>query len=318
MAHALARGSSNTRNVGDHRLGDVLADELGGRLFVRATDFANHDDAFGLRVLLEQGQHVHEVHAANRVATDADASALAEAELRGLVHGFVSERARTRNDADATATVNMARHDADLRLARRDDTGTIGTDQTRVVRLQRLLHAHHVVHRNAFGDADDELDARVRRFEDGVGSTAGRHVDHGDVRARRLHGVMGGVEHRQPEMGLPTAARRDATDQLGAVVEATLAMERALVAREALADNPALLVQQNAHGDCVLAGFRRPRPWRHAAQRGARPPVRLRSGRCEPRWRDRIQPAIARPVRGSCPAGAPPPVPPRPPSSRPR
>ena len=209
----------------------------------------------------------------------------------------------------------MARHDADLRFTRGDDTGAVGANKASVVRLQRLLHAHHVVHRNAFGDADNKLDARIRGLEDGIGSTAGRHVDHGDVGARGLHGVVGGVEHRQPEVGLTTAAWRNTTDQLRAVVEAALAMERALVARKALADHPALLVQQNAHGSFVLAGFRRPKPWRRAARRGAQPPARLRSSRYGPRWRGRIRPAAAPPVRGSCPAGAPPPALARPPSS---
>ena len=315
MTHALARRSGNARDISHDRLGDVLADKLGRRLFVRTANLADHDNAFGLRVLFKQGQDVDEVHATNRVATNTDASALAKAELRRLVNGFISKRARTRNDTNAAATVNVARHDADLGLTRRDNTGAIGTHEASVVRLQCLLHAHHVVHRNAFGDADDELDARVRGLEDGIGSTTGRHIDHGNIGARRLHGVMGGVEYWQPEVSLTTATRRHTTDQLGAVVEAALAVERTLVAREALADYPALFVQQNAHGSCVLAGFRRPKPWRRAARRGAQPPARLRSSRCGPRWRGRIRPATGRPVRGSCPAGAPPPAPAHPPSS---
>ena len=316
MAHALARRSGNAGDISHDRLGDVLPDELGRSLFVRTTNLADHDDAFGLRVLFEQSQDVDEVHATDRVATNANASALAEAELGRLVHGFVSERARTRNNTDATTTVDVTRHDADLGLTRRDDTGAIGTHEASVVRLQCLLHAHHVVHRNALGDTDDELNARVRGLEDGIGSPTSGHVDHGNIGARRLNGVMDGVEHWQPEVSLATTPRRNATNQLGAIVEAALAVERALVASEALADHPALLVQQNAHGSYVLAGFRRPKPWRRTARRGAQPPARLRSSRCGPRWRGQIRPATERPVRGSCPAGAPPPAPAHPPSSR--
>jgi hypothetical protein len=55
-----------------------LLDEIGGGFFVRAADLADHDDAFGLRIAFEQLQHVDEVHAAHRIAADADAGALAE------------------------------------------------------------------------------------------------------------------------------------------------------------------------------------------------------------------------------------------------
>ena len=48
-----------------------------------------------------------------------------------------------------------------------------------------------------------------------------------------------GVEHRQVEVLLAAAARRDAADELGAVLDALLGMERALLAGETLADDPA-------------------------------------------------------------------------------
>ena len=39
--------------------------------------------------------------------------------------------------------------------------------------LQRALHLDHVEHRNAFGDADDQRNFRVDRFQDGVGREGG-------------------------------------------------------------------------------------------------------------------------------------------------
>jgi hypothetical protein len=47
-------------------------------------------------------------HAVDRVAADADAGALAEAGLRGLVHGFVGQRAGARHDADLARLVDVA------------------------------------------------------------------------------------------------------------------------------------------------------------------------------------------------------------------
>ncbi len=60
MAHALACRRRSTRDEGDDRLLHVFLDEL-GRLFLgAAADFADHDDAFGLRVVLEQPEAVDE------------------------------------------------------------------------------------------------------------------------------------------------------------------------------------------------------------------------------------------------------------------
>ena len=51
--------------------------QLGGFFFGRAADFADHDDGFGLRIAEEQLQDIDEFGALDRVAADADASALA-------------------------------------------------------------------------------------------------------------------------------------------------------------------------------------------------------------------------------------------------
>src|SRR6202000_638326 len=110
------------------RLLDVFADEFGRFFFRAAADFADHDDAFGLRIVLEQLQAVDEVQAVDRVAADADAGGLAQAFVGGLEHGFIGQRARTRHDADLARLVDMTGHDADLRLAGGDDAGAVRPD----------------------------------------------------------------------------------------------------------------------------------------------------------------------------------------------
>ena len=62
-------------------------------------------------------------------------------------------------------------------------------------------------------------------------------------RTASLHGV----EHRQAQVLLAAAPGRDAADQLGAVGDGLLGMEGALLAGEALADDPGVLVDQDAH-----------------------------------------------------------------------
>ena len=57
----------------------MLRDDARRGFLVAAADLADHHDAFGLRVAFEQLEHVDEVHAAHRIAADADAGALAQA-----------------------------------------------------------------------------------------------------------------------------------------------------------------------------------------------------------------------------------------------
>ena len=59
------------------RLLDVLLDELRRFLFRIAADFADHDDRLGLRVFLEQRQHIDKARPIDRIAADADAGRFA-------------------------------------------------------------------------------------------------------------------------------------------------------------------------------------------------------------------------------------------------
>jgi hypothetical protein len=59
-------GGAGAGDEADHRLGHVLGDELGRFFLGAAADLADHDDAFGLRVVLEPAQRVDEVGAVDR------------------------------------------------------------------------------------------------------------------------------------------------------------------------------------------------------------------------------------------------------------
>jgi hypothetical protein len=126
----------------------------------------------------------------------------------------------------------------------------VRADEAGVVALQRFLDAHHVVDRDALGDADDQLDAGVGRLEDRIRGAGRRHVDHADVGAGGAHRVVRGVEHRQPEVLLAATPRGHAADEARAVGDALLAVEGALLAGEALADHAARLRKEDAHGGC--------------------------------------------------------------------
>ena len=54
----------------------------------------------------------------------------------------------------------------------------------------------HVAHRDALGDADDELGPGVGGLEEGVAGPGRRHEDHGDVGADARHRLVDAVVAR--------------------------------------------------------------------------------------------------------------------------
>lgn len=149
MTHSAAGGSRDTGDEADDGLAAVdgvsLLEELGGVLLGGATNLADHDDTVSLLVLDEDLEAVDEVGAAEGVTANADDERLAKAGLGGLVDGLVGQSAGTRDDTDAAALVDEAGHDADLALARGDDAGAVGADQTGLgLGLEHLGDADHV------------------------------------------------------------------------------------------------------------------------------------------------------------------------------
>src|SRR5438876_9137961 len=247
VAHALAGRCGEPGDIGHHGFGDELADELGGRLLVAAADFANQNNALGARIALEELEHIDEVHAAHRIAADADAGALAEADVGGLEDGLVGERPRARHDADRALLVNKARHDADLAFLGGDDARTVGADQARGAAREHRLHPHHVVHRDSLGDAHDQVDAGVGRFQYRIRGPGRGHVDHAGRGTGRAHRVLHGVEYRESQMLLSAPARGHAAHQLRAVGDRRLRMKGSLLAGKSLADDARIAVDQDAH-----------------------------------------------------------------------
>ena len=192
MSHASTRRRRAARDEPHHGLRrvSVLLQPLRGVLLRRAADLADHHDALRLRIVREALQTVDEVRAVERIAADAHHRRLAQAVLRRLRHRLVRQRARARHHADLALLVDVPGHDADLALARLDDTGAVRTDQTRLrLALHDVLHAEHVVLGNSLGDAHDQRDLRSHSLQNGGSSTAGRHVDDGSVSIRSLLGL---------------------------------------------------------------------------------------------------------------------------------
>ena len=121
-----------------------------------------HTRTFGFGVIEEDFEAIDEIGAVERVTADADAQRLPKPDFGCLVDGLIGQGAGTRDDANFSLRVNVARHDADLALARLDDSRTIWPNQPRLVLAnETMLHFDHVQLRNALGDADNEGNFRV-------------------------------------------------------------------------------------------------------------------------------------------------------------
>ena len=100
------------------------------------------------------------------------------------------------------------------------------------------FHFDHVVDGNAFGDADDQIEAGIDAFQNGVGGKRRRNEDGRSGGAGLLHGLGDGIEDRDFVFEeLAALAGRDAGDDLRAVGEAQLGVAGAEAAGDALNEN---------------------------------------------------------------------------------
>ena len=113
----------------------------------------------------------------------------------------------------------------------------------------------------------DQLDLGVRRLHDGVGGEGWGHEDHGGVAARSLTGLGHGVEDRNAVHLLAALARGHPGHHLGTVIAAAEGVELALLARDALHQEPRVVVDPNRHRSNLPAPRRPPWPRRPPCRR---------------------------------------------------
>src|SRR6266850_6020607 len=250
VAHALSRRCGNARDEADDRFFHVVLRPARRDLLVRAADLAHHDHRLGLRVVVEHAQNVDVLQSVDRIAADADAGRLAEADLHQLPDRFISQRPGARHHPHRPLLVDVARHDADLDLVGRDHPGAVRPDEQRSSAPHAVLGPDHVAHRDAFGDADHQVEVSVDRLVDGRCGERRRHVDHGDGRAGGLFRIFHRtIDRNAIEIlaGLPGVDAGDIAIPSVGVVAPRPRVELARLAGDALRHHPRVLVDQDAH-----------------------------------------------------------------------
>lgn len=125
-----------------------------------------------------------------------------------------------------------------------DDSRAVGTHQSRLALADEgVLHLHHVVLRHTLRNANDQGDLRFQSLDDGGRSARWWHIDDGGMWIGGLLGLRHRSEDGQSQMLGASLLGGNAADQLGAVLQSLLAVERALFAGESLADHPRIAVQ---------------------------------------------------------------------------
>ncbi len=138
--------------------------------------------------------------------------------------------------------MNVTRHDADFAFARGDHTWAVRADHAYACFVQLHFHGQHIQRRNTFGDGDNQFDACVDRFQNGVFAERRRDVDNGCSRTGSFYRFAHGVEHRQTQMRSAAFARRYAADHLRTVSNRLFGVESPLATGEALADNLGIFI----------------------------------------------------------------------------
>src|SRR5580692_9778653 len=168
MAHPPAWRSSDTCDVADNGLADVLLDVIGRLFLFDAADLADEHDRLGVGVRLESFETVDEGRPRDRVATDPDTRRDTDPHLFQFVKRLIGEGAAPAHDPHrAAGESDLARSNTDIALPGADNTRAVGADETgrRVKVLELAVHTGFVLGRDPLGYANDYLHSGGRCFK---------------------------------------------------------------------------------------------------------------------------------------------------------
>ena len=125
---------------------------------------------------------------------------------------------------------------------RSDDTGAVRANQSGLVLcLEDVGDADHVVLGDTLSNADNETDLSSDGLLNTGGGNRRRDEDGGGFGASLLHGIGDAGEDGLAQVLLAGLLGVGSTDNIGAVLDSLLGVERALLAGEALEDNLGLV-----------------------------------------------------------------------------
>lgn len=131
-----------------------------------------------------------------------------------------------------------------------------------------MVYAHHILYRDVLCDRDHKRKPRIDCLQRPAHHMHGWDENDGSIRACRFCRFAHRIEYRDAEYVLPAFARRDAGDDIRAVFQHLLRMERSFPSGNSLYDQTCVLINQYAH-------FCPPPSFFFCAERSATPSRRL-------------------------------------------
>ncbi len=245
VAHSPPLRRCLASNKANNRLSAVRFDVLSSFCFHATANFTDHDDAVRVRVVHQELNGFLGRSADDGVTTDANTSRLAHARLGHLVHCFISQCARAGNDADTARVVDKARHDAALGAARCDDTRAVGPNEAAVTAIEVGFHLNHILHRDPFGNTNDDFNASICSLHDRVTGESRGHENDRSVCTCFFYSICYGIENRLAQVLLATFARRYTAYDIRAVLDHLLSVKGAFLSGKALNDDLRILIYKN-------------------------------------------------------------------------
>src|SRR5262249_2026638 len=137
MTHSPPRRRRLSADEADDRLLNFRFDIGRSFFFGCSTDFTDHHNAMRVLILIEKADRIYEGRDDDRIATNSNRGGLADLSFRELSDRFVGEGSAAGNDSDIAFQMNVARHDSDFALPRRNDSRAVGSDETRLLTFQK-------------------------------------------------------------------------------------------------------------------------------------------------------------------------------------
>ena len=172
------------------------------------------------------------------------------------MYRLISQRPGARHDPDTALFVNCPGHDADLTFFRGDDARAVRPDQARAPVLQKLPGTHHIQRGDALGDADNQFDFSIGRFHNRVSRIRWRHKNDCGICARLVRRFLNGIEDRPALVCCPALAGSHTAHNLRAISSASLRVECAFAAGQALHNQSSSLINQYCHDGPLSRFFR--------------------------------------------------------------
>src|SRR4029077_5049734 len=111
-----------------------------------------------------------------------------------------------------------------------------------------MFDLDHVIDRNPFGDANNQIETCFHALEDCVCGKRGRNKNHRNRCARLLHRLVDRIENRDViREELAAFARSDTGDDIRSIVKAELRVAGAKASSDALHDNAGLGSDKKSH-----------------------------------------------------------------------